>query len=72
MSIFSREGVIETSETHHQREAVTRQEMVPAQVLSRLLRDAERELSLFEGLSWNVGGPMPLHIRQEMADTPRA
>lgn len=52
MKVYRREGVTDASVcdllTRH-REAVNRQVMVPAQVLSRLVHDAERELVHQEG-----------------------
>ncbi len=59
MKVYRREGVTDASVcdllTRH-REAVNRQVMVPAQVLSRLVHDAERELVHQEGLAWEAGG----------------
>ncbi|WP_320743878.1 DUF1380 family protein [Enterobacter mori] len=71
MKVYRREGVTDASVcdllTRH-REAVNRQVMVPAQVLSRLVHDAERELVHQEGLAWDAGGPTPARISQGMAD----
>lgn len=50
------------------REAVNRQVTVPAQVLSRLVRNVERELIHLEGLAWEAGGPTPARVSQGMAD----
>lgn len=71
MNVYRREGVTDASVYNllvRHREAVNRQVMVPVQVLSRLVRDAERELIHQEGLAWEAGGPTPAHIRQGMAD----
>ncbi|EBO3000865.1 DUF1380 domain-containing protein [Salmonella enterica subsp. enterica serovar Agona] len=71
MKVYRREGVTDASVcdllTRH-REVVNRQVMVPAQVLSRLVHDAERELVHQEGLAWEAGGPTPARIRQGIAD----
>ncbi|WP_058912041.1 DUF1380 family protein [Entomohabitans teleogrylli] len=71
MNVYRRDGVTEASVydllvLHC--EAVNRQVMVPAQVLSRLVHDAERELIHQEGLAWEAGGATPERIRQGMAD----
>lgn len=71
MSVYRREGITDASVYDllvRHREAVNRQVKVPAQVLSRLVRDAERELIHQEGLAWEAGGPAPARIRQGMAD----
>lgn len=71
MNVYRREGVTEASvydQLVRHREAANRQAMVPAQVLSRLVRDAERELIHQEGLAWEAGGPTPARYRQGKAD----
>lgn len=71
MNVYRREGVTDASVYDllvRHREAVNRQVTVPAQVLSRLVRDAERELIHQEGLAWEAGGSTPARIRQGMAD----
>lgn len=71
MNVYRREGVTDASVYDllvRHREAVNRQVTVPAQVLSRLVREAERELLHQEGLAWEAGGPTPARIRQGMAD----
>lgn len=71
MDVYRREGVTDASVcnllTRH-REAVNRQVTVPAQVLSRLVCDAERELIHLEGLAWEEGRLIPARIRQGMED----
>ncbi|MFJ5855867.1 DUF1380 family protein [Enterobacter cancerogenus] len=71
MNVYRREGVTDTSVSDllaRHREAVNRHVTVPAQVLSRLVRDAERELIHQEGLAWEAGGPTPARVSQGMAD----
>jgi hypothetical protein len=71
MKVYRREGVTEASVCDlllRHREAINRQVTVPAQVLSRLVHDAERELAHLEGLAWEAGGPTPARISQGMAD----
>lgn len=71
MNVYRREDVTDASVYDllvRHREAVNRQVTVPAQVLSRLVREAERELLHQEGLAWEAGGPTPARIRQGMAD----
>lgn len=71
MGVYRREGVTDASVCDllaRHREAINRQVTVPAQVLSRLVRDAERELNHQEGLAWEAGGPTPARIRQGIAD----
>jgi hypothetical protein len=71
MNMYRQEGVTDASVCDRlvrHREAVNRQVMVPALVLSRLVRDAERELVHQEGLAWEAGGPTPARILQGMTD----
>lgn len=71
MNVYRREGVTDASVYDllvRHREAANRQVMVPAQVLSRLVRDAERELNHQEGLAWEADRPTPARVRQGMAD----
>lgn len=59
MNVYRREGVTDASVCDllaRHREAVNRPVMVPAQVLSRLVHDAERELVHQEGLAWEADG----------------
>lgn len=71
MNVYRREGVTDASVYDllvRHREAVNRQVMVPAQVLSRLVRNAECELNRQEGLAWETGRPTPARVCQGMAD----
>lgn len=71
MDVYRREGVTDASVYDllvRHREAVNRQVTVPAQILTRLMHDAERELNRQEGLAWETGSPTPAHVCQGMAD----
>jgi len=71
MGTYRNEGVTTASVRDllvRHREAVNRQVTVPAQVLSRLVRNVERELIHQEGLAWEAGGPTPARVSQGMAD----
>ncbi|MCM7240414.1 DUF1380 domain-containing protein [Enterobacter bugandensis] len=60
MNAYRRDGVTDASVCDllaRHREAVNRQVTALAQVLSRLVHDAERELVHREGLAWEAGGP---------------
>lgn len=71
MTVYRREGVTDEQVcgllTRH-RDAINRQVSVPADRLSRLLQDAERELIHLEGMAWEHGGPTPARIKQGLAD----
>lgn len=71
MNVYRREGVTDASVYDllvRHREAANRQVMVPAQVLSRLVQDAERELNHQERLAWEADRPTPARVRQGMED----
>lgn len=71
MNVYRREGVTDASVYDlliRHREAVNRLVTVPAQVVSRLVRDAERELIHQEGLAREAGGQTPARIHQGMTD----
>lgn len=71
MADYRREGVTNTNVSDivtSQREALNRFVSVPAGLLSRFLRDYERELEHRAGLAWEAGRPEPESVREARND----
>lgn len=71
MADYRRDGVTNTTVSDllaRQREAANRQVSVPAVLLSRVLRDYERELEHRAGQAWEAGRPEPESIREARND----
>lgn len=71
MADYRREGVTNTNISDivtSQREALNRFVSVPAGLLSRVLRDYERELEHRAGQAWEAGRPEPESVREARND----
>lgn len=71
MGTYRSEGVTSASVRDllvRHREAINRKVAVPATVLARLVRDAERELYHQEGQAWEAGKPASARINQGRED----